>query len=355
MNTTIFYIAGMGMVSALGGSLPQTYAAIKAGLSGYSACDFFNQQFKPITAAQIPDSFFTGDGGHSNLLTYGDKLQNITLRAITEACAQLSKENIIPTLLALPEANSASQEFDHLSQFIAQTCAPWINADWLRALCAGRAAGLAAVDFAYNYLTKGSQDYILIGGADSYFDQQRLDKHDQSNRLLAENNSDGFAPGEGAAFILLTPHLHLASPLNGKIVAVHAPGLADEPGHIYSQQANLGRGLDTAFKSALQHYQQQSASPRPISAIYSSMNGERYWARELGVARVRNAAALKANLTLHHPADSIGDLGAASAPALVALAARDLLQQPDTDAYLVSCSADFGCRSAVVLESIAIE
>src|SRR5690606_24227704 len=106
---------------------------------------------------------------------------------------------------------------------------------------------------------------------------------------------------------------------NGYRIVLHSPGIADEPGHLGSDEPYRGEGLDQAFKKAL-----AGATVPPIHSIYSSMNGEDYWAREYGVAYIHNRQAFADPVTLQHPADCYGDIGSATAPVLIALAAQDL-------------------------------
>ena len=43
------YIAGMGMVTPVGGNVAMTAAALEAKISGYKTSPYYTQQSKPIT------------------------------------------------------------------------------------------------------------------------------------------------------------------------------------------------------------------------------------------------------------------------------------------------------------------
>ncbi len=191
---------------------------------------------------------------------------------------------------------------------------------------------------------------MLIGGSDCGWHYPHLDGLDGLGRLLAEGNPDGYAPGEGAAFLLLTPHARLAQVRQGNLVALRRPGVADEPGHFFAAEPYRGEGLDRAFKGAF-----AEDFSGAIHSIYSSMNGEHYWAKELGVAQLRNRTRLPEGVRIVHPAEGYGDLGAATGAALVALAAEHLHRDRTAQANLVYCSADLGRRGALVLEKIPVE
>src|SRR5690606_7316605 len=114
------------------------------------------------------------------------------------------------------------------------------------------------------------------------------------------------------------------------IIAIHEPGLSDELGHIHSDFPYKGEALDKAFKHAL-----VNINTAKINRIYSTMNGEHYWAKEYGVAYLRNRDAFVDDVVLEHPADCYGDLGAASATALIALAANNLFTHRTETSALV--------------------
>ena len=52
------YIAGIGMITSIGGNADMTAAAINAGISGYQASEFISTTGKPITMANVPDEVF---------------------------------------------------------------------------------------------------------------------------------------------------------------------------------------------------------------------------------------------------------------------------------------------------------
>lgn len=149
---------------------------------------------------------------------------------------------------------------------------------------------------------------------------------------------------------MLTPDPQLAEKRNGCIIALHPPGLGEEPGHMYSDEPYRGDGLDQAFKKALAGHAEQS-----IQTIYSSMNGENFWAKEYGVAYLRSKSKFADPVCIEHPADCIGDLGCAAAPILIALAAEKLWAKKQQHKTLVYSSSDTATRGAIVLEKIIID
>lgn len=348
MAAAPLYIAGTGVITAVGGNTSMTAAAVKAGLSGYARSDhYYSKSHQAITMACVPDELLDRmqvEIQHGDTIDlFYERIVRLALLGIHEACDQAQVARPIALLLAMPEPTLKSVPLPLLARNLVQHCAPWIDAQDIEAFPTGRAAGIQALARAFE--RAATAKYTLIGGSDSFCSQLRLTPLDDADRLLTQDASDGFAPGEGAGFVLLTPNIDLALSRNGQVVALHPPGLAEEPGHLQGDEPYRGDGLDQAVKRALNGERRP-----PIERIYSSMNGEHYWAKELGVAQLRNRAALSESLTVEHPADCLGDLGAATAPVLIALAANHLLNHGNAHVQLVCSSSDTAQRGAVVLE-----
>ena len=349
------YIAGMGSITPVGSNIAMTAAVVAAGISAYSRSEYHNQHFQPITVSPVPDAIFKdvdatiiqSDGFNAQ----HDRVIKMAIIALREACAAHQGEQAIPLILAMPEATSAVGccSVSGLIKNLAKNCQPWVSAPLSRSVHTGRAAGMEALAFAFDYLYDLPNEFMLVGGSDSYFEYSRLNLLDEADRLLHQSSFDGFTLGEAAGFLLLTRHPELALVRDGHIIAVNLPGIADEQGHLASDVPYRGDGLDQAFKKAINNYNGGN-----IHSIYGSMNGENYWSKEYGVAYIRNRAAFQDPVRLEHPADCYGDLGSATCPILIALAAEHLFKNSKAKAHLVYGSSDSVKRGAVVVEKIAI-
>ena len=351
------YIAGLGMVTPVGANTAMTAAAVRAGVSAYAETEYTSQRGLPITMASIPESVFDNlnadieDGDRYD--TCHDRVVKMAIIAIREACAQQTTKQPVPLLLAMPEVSAETGEIDieglvPLLPTLEQNCKPWVSAQQCRMIYSGRAAGIEAIDFAFRYLYDQPNDFVLIGGSDSYRDFARINPLSSADRLKTQGCLDGFVPGEAGGFLLLTRKPELALARNGHIIALNQPGIADETGHFYSKEPYRGDGLDQAFKKALA----QDLAPNSIHSIYSSMNGEYHWAKEYGVAYMRNRDVFKDPVGIEHPADCYGDLGAATSPVLIALAAEHLFRDTKARSHLVYSSSDRNKRGAIVIEKL---
>ena len=352
MSSPLLYIAGMGMITPLGPSVGTTVAAVNAGISAYQQSRYYTAKGDAITMAEVPAAIFEDfeaeiDEGESYNEQY-DHMIKMAIVALEEACRNQPIEQPIPLVLAMPELDiSPAIKHSLLGRNLAKICASWISPSLIRACHSGRASGIESIEFAFKYL-HDKYDRVLVGGSDSHSDYARLTPLDEKGRLLTIGSADSFAPGEAASFLLLTRHPELAQVRNGHVIALHHPGIAGEQGHLFSSEPYRGDGLDQAFKKALIRQSGQS-----IHSIYSSMNGENHWAKEYGVAYLRNKAAFVDPVRFEHPADCYGDLGAATATALIILAAEHLHKNKKVCKHLVYSSSDTAMRGAIVVEKIA--
>jgi len=349
---TKIYIAGIGMISAVGANTAMTAAAVNAGISGYAKSGYDGSRDEAITMANVPnDALAEIDAEIDEGNRFNERHYRVTLMAIAavrEACALQTTEQAIPLLLAMPDVDEDTDGLSPLVDEIESNCQPWVSVAKSRSLYSGRAAGMDAIDFAFRHFEKQPCKFIIIGGSDSYQDYDRITSLADDDRLLEEGCMDGFAPGEAASFMLLTADPKLAMVRDGNIVALSPPGIADESGHLHSKEPYRGEGLDQAFKKALAENKQQN-----IYTIYSSMNGENHWAKEYGVAFMRNKTAFSETVETKHPADVLGDVGSATGSMLIALAAEDLYKQTNATTCLVYSSSDTAKRGAIVLEKLA--
>lgn len=355
-NKSRAYIAGIGMITSVGFDLKSTHAAVKAGISGYKESEYYNKNGKPFTMSLVP-------GGALPDITYklwkekgttiqmGVMLQTIDI-ALKQAMQNYPGGKEIPVFFSGPESYlkgpySVSPSF--IDYIIKQTKVK-IDKKSSRMFATGRAGVIEAVDFAMRYMVQTDAEYVLVGGADSFQEEDLLEFLDQDDRIVSEQIMNGFVPGEASCFLLLTLDINKAKKQNSGVVSLYEPGLAKEKGHMYSEEAYLGDGLSLAFKQAL-----QNSDDIKVSKIYSSLNGEKFWAKEYGVAVTRTKDFFKDDFQVEHPADCFGDTGAAVGALLISLAFNDLVAKGNKDRILVSCSSDQAPRAAICVGFDKIE
>lgn len=345
MKTSKIYLAATGMLTPVGFDSVSTNAAVAAGISAYEDSRHHNKNFNPMRMALIPEDALPPLNPELTSLTGLTSRQRRILRiatpAIQEVIASVPLKEPPALFLALPEfipgaAFSIHPKF--LDAFEIQTNVK-LDKTSSRIFATGRAGGIEAIDLVFKYFQATGKDVALVGGVDTYLDHLLLSVLDKDNRILAENISDGFAPGEAAGFLLLVSERvkdYLPHPPKAEIFM---PGLANESGHRYSEEPYRGDGLASAFQLAI-----KNSDGKPIDAIYASLNGENFGAKELGVAFMRNKSAFVENVQTEHPADCFGDIGAAFGPVLIANASNS--KQSNILCY---CSSDKQSRAAIQL------
>ena len=343
-------IASAGLVCPVGLSLAEAAAATRARVARLREIDWRDSRYEPFIAGTVPDAGLPPLADSLNALPVQARearLLRLAHAALEDALAPLQgKAGAVPLLLGLPEQHTAQPlEPRTFLDRLDQQAPKMLDLKHSAAAARGRAAGLMALREATSRLTRGDCLWVLVGGVDSLVDPHVLGTLDLQGRIRNAINSDGFSPSEGAAFLLLA--LATTAQQQGLKPLARLLGSAQghEPGHLYSEEKYLGEGLAATVAALLV----EAPPPQPIGSVYCSFNGERYWAREFGVARLRHAAHFDSEHQLEHPAECFGDLGSAHGPALAALAAHGLQRQYRREPCLVYASSDHGDRAATLL------
>lgn len=337
-------VAGVGLLTPLGAAPEQILTVLHAGVSAYSSSAFCNQFRLPMTTTQVPESALAPVGedlAAAKLPSRMLRLVRLALPALADALKNYTGAAPVPLFLAGPEVlpNMAKPITGNLIHYLVQGDTLPIARAKCRYFASGRTGLLEAIDLAFQCFAQTDEPFILVGAVDSFIDAATLGQLDAEGRVLAEHISDGFAPGEGSGFLLLS------RPEGAETLtpALYRPGLALENGHRYSEQPMLGQGLDQAVKQAILH-----APPHTITDLYSTHNGESFFNKELGTMLIRNSSHLAADVAHHHPADALGDMGAATAAALLAMAMHGITQNHRGNQLIVA-SADLGPRAAMCI------
>lgn len=339
-------ILGAGCVTPIGLGLAETAAAARARIARLREIPSLDRTLEPYVVGRVADEGLpplAATLACQGLQAREARMLRMAHAALAEALAALPPDaGPIPLLLGLPEHHTALplDPAAFLGRLVQQSAAP-LDLKRSVAVPRGRAAGLMALRQAAARLQAGEADYVLVGGIDSLIDLYVLASLELDGRVRNAANNDAFSPGEGAAFLLLS-----APGRGGKaLAAISGAATGFEAGHLYSDAPYLGEGLAATVSNLFA----EAAPPAPVACTYSSFNGERYWAREFSVARIRNAAHFADAMQLEHPAECCGDLGAAHGPLLAALAAHALAAAYRPGPCLVYASSDRGERAAALL------
>ena len=342
-------IVGVGMMTAVGFSAPETIASVRAGVMSFSEIDARDRSFEPFVVAEVPEDglppLAQAVADTRGLSDREQRLVRLAAMPLLE-CLRTAGRPLpaLPLILALPETETArSLDRARLLRLLAVQVDGAFDVPRSECGFKGRAGGLLAIERAAQLVRTGRADWALAGGVDTFRALYVLGTLDRDRRVKSSQNLDGFIPGEGAGFVLIASAA-VAKSLDLRPLAVPSGVVSgSEPGHLACEEPYRGDGLATATAQLLTAARLSS----PITEVWSSMNGESYWAKEWGVAFLRNREAFKPDHAIHHPADCFGDTGAACGPLLVSLAARSLARAPGP--VLIYASSDGGERAVLAL------
>lgn len=177
----------------------------------------------------------------------------------------------------------------------------------------GRVAGAHAMMLARELLYGKHVPFCLIAGVDTFLIASTLMAYEKQDRLLTSNNSNGFIPGEAAAAVLVgIPGGHRPDDL-----VCLGVGFGAESVTIDSEEPLRADGLVSAVKAALADAQ---CSMGDLDYRITGVNGEQYWFKEAALAVTRLLRTRKELFDIWHPADCIGETGAAAGPTALAVA-----------------------------------
>jgi 3-oxoacyl-[acyl-carrier-protein] synthase-1 len=350
VDSLVVTVAGVGMINPVGVGAPATLAAVRAGINQYSDSSIMGASGDPYKMATIPNECFpvlNSDDPETKQRLHNSALYRRMLQlgkiALTEACEVASVEQMLPVFLAVPEQRCGRPypALEPIIKDLFQEVDFPLDLLTSRVFPLGRAGGMNALSEAIELLLTTPLESIIVGGIDSFMDVMLLNALDAEQQLLSIYTAGGFAPGEGAAFIVLTK-----TPNAGLVVS--SPGIAQERGHMYSEEICIGDGLSNAVKDAVLNAGDLAAGME-IQTVLCSMNGEPTNGKEWGTSMVRNSEALSDSLDMEHPAECYGDLGAATVPTLVGLASLGLEKKCYRGPLLVWGASDFEQRGAVVI------
>lgn len=346
-------VTAMGAISPVGAGVDQTCASIRARISRFSEHPFFEgtppdpewDPDLPVTVAAVPDVDLPEDGP--------DRLHHLLLPAFTELCGKiglrrtdLGKGGIF---LGLPHPDPVIREWDFERRFLPgfREGAGIDPFRVERVSQGGRAAGIVLIDEAVRRIASGEIEFALVGGVDSYLMPERMAHLDGAWRIRTERNVDGFIPGEAAVLLFLEPD-HRAGRRDVPLLSViDAAGFGTEPESLLlSDKASTGKGIVDAVRGI--------TADKPEGHLFdwvcSDLNGESYGAYEWGLLQTRLAKQFDGRRKLVHPADCLGDVGAATGALLVACATHAFQwgYNPSGEALLLA-SSDDGARAAMTV------
>lgn len=360
MSRSATAITGIGAVTPVGLSAATSCAALRAGISRLLEFEGWDDlgpvPDEGIVAGRVPLERLRGVAeekwpGHERwnlklprpqvlIAPDATRLVDLALPAAEEAWAEAgSPQGRVGVYLGL----AAEDSIDPLVEALAGALG--VNFAVERGDRLGRAAGLAALHRAARHLREDRVDVALVGAVDSRLRRDVMAGMREAGTLRDPEHPAGVIPGEAAVFVVLQAAAD--RPLGwllGSAVAEEPTAGSDDP--------NQGRGLTKAIRAAREAA--GGLEKRPL--IVCDLNGERYRTLEWGLVGIRALGDLHSepagpeSSQLWHPADCIGDSGAASGGVSLAWAMAAMRKgYARADRALVWGASDEVLRAAVIL------
>ncbi len=337
MSTEPIAILNSGLVTPVGLTAPATCAAIRAKLANPTETRFIDSRSQWMMGHQVLlDEPWQGRA----------KLTRMAALAIDECLADVPRDvwPSIPMLLGVAERERPGR-LDGLDDQLFVDIEDALGVKFSeRSLIVphGRVSIGIAMTQARRLIADGSASSALIVAVDSLLNWPTLNAYETSERLLTATNSNGFAPGEGAVALLV------GSAGKGRKVVCTGIGHAIESATIHVERPLRGEGLAQAIGAALQ---ESGVTMKDLDYRIADLSGEQYYFKEAALAFSRVAKIRKESFDLWHPAECLGEAGAATGALMLAVAhAACLKGYAPGPRVLCHAAADNGRRTAVVLE-----
>ncbi len=346
-------IRGVGMMTSVGVGAGQTCSSVRSGVARLAESPIAQARLHPLVMGLLPEPelppLAAAVAKHTRLTTRQMRMLRLGGAALAEAVADAGDLSRVPAFVGVPAVRHGERESvgANFVELLALQAGLRLAVGTSRVFPLGRAAGLMAIDAALRSIARGEHERVIAGGVDTYLDLVVLAGLESEGRLRVEGNADGFIPGEGAGFLLLSAAATgvSAKGARGRILA-SACGVED--GHRYSEAPLRGDGLAATIRTAVEEAGTKSGALRTVLAGF---NGESLEAKEWGTAFARAQSYFADDCVIEHPVDCFGDPGAALGPVLTGIAAMGLQDGAWRGDVLVWCASDLEQRAALILEA----
>ena len=345
MNQEIHIIA-VGARTPLGLDAESSFAAFQAGISQISETPFFYDKHDEPVRIALDHTIRPELWGVERKLL-------LARYAVEDVCNQIDFEQLgireLPVYVGLPEERPGWERGDIESfQTLLNEIELPIKIESIKVFPHGHAAGLMAMAAASSEVSSRRDSFGLVLGVDSYMGFDTLKWLDENRQLANSYNRGAFFPGEGAGAVLLASRGAILGHRLHSIASIQKFGYSIESKKIKTDDLCLGEGLTQCVQLLVQglHHSEEK-----IDGVICDINGERYRAEEWGFALLRTGQYFVDPTEYELPASCWGDVGAASGPLFIGIAATAGQKGwAKGQRYMIWNSSESGHRAGVLLD-----
>jgi 3-oxoacyl-[acyl-carrier-protein] synthase I len=306
MNVRPLAILKTGLMTAVGSDAPSCCASFRSKLNNPSPTRFMDSTGEWIMAHQV-----TLQEKERGLA----RLARMAATVIDEAMTDVRRTEwpAIPLLLCVAEQERPGRQeglddrlLDQIQDLLGMRFAARSAV-----VAQGRVGVAVALAQARTLMQAESAARVLVVAVDSLLNWSTLMHYDRADRLLRQDNSNGFMPGEGAGALLV------GDPTGRAELVCTGVGLGREVAHIDSEEPLRADGLAMAIRAALAEAGQ---ALHDFDYRIADLSGEQYYFKEASLALSRTLHERKEEFDLWHPAECTGEGGALAGAAILALA-----------------------------------
>jgi 3-oxoacyl-[acyl-carrier-protein] synthase-1 len=307
MSVLPLAITSYGLVTGVGLDAPSSCAAIRCAIDNFQETRFIDSGGEWIMGCEVPlEEPWRGK----------TKLIKMLSRALTECVDQdeAVQPEQTPLLLCLAEPERVGRVIDDDHQFFHDLCDA-LRCEFhpkSRIISQGHVGFGTALLRARELIQEEKVPQMLVAGVDGFLVGPTLAAFEEQERLLTSKNSNGFIPGEAASAVLVRGARKNDKP--GLVCA--GIGFGVEKATIASEEPLRADGLVHAFKAALN---EAGCDMGDLDFRITDISGEQYHFKEASLALSRTLRKPKEEFDIWHPADCVGEVGAAMGGVMTAV------------------------------------
>jgi len=348
-------VTGIGMRTPIGNDAVQTASAVRAGINRFALWEALGTAFEDdagVVASFLPDEL--GDepwvGKAIDLVPepLHEALWSSGLFDFGEVRAWNQRVQV-GAYIATPyedRAGVSKEAFRLFAIEARQHCIAPAHADFVQVVSCDHAAGIMAVDRAAQDLQTHKIDFAVVGGLDSLLHADYLKALWAEGRLKLPTHADGLLPGEAAAVVVLE-RARDAEARGAPILARLGEAAIDHEALPLGPEYPIrAEGSSRAISAALA----RMGGPGRVERIIVDLSGERWRSLEWALVETRCLGGLPQEWQLWHPADCLGDIGAATSIVHLCLALRAFARgYGGGGAILLAAASPRGERAALAV------